>query len=165
MQTAACSNTPTPRAPQHASVKAVWIGRTLTAFAILFLTFDTALKVLQLPVAIEATQQLGFTARTVFIVGLIEAVCLVLSLVPRTALLGAVLWTGYFGGAIATHIRTESPVFTHTLFPIYIAALVWGGLWLRDQRVRDIVRTAFDATDSRAATHTEAAREHGSEWN
>jgi len=145
MQTAAFSHTPTPLAPQHASVKAVWIGRTLTAFAILFLTFDTALKVLQLPVALEATQQLGFTAQAVFIVGLIEAACLVLYLVPRTALLGAVLWTGYLGGAIATHVRAESPVFTHTLFPIYIAALLWGGLWLRDQRVRHIVRAALDA--------------------
>lgn len=126
------------------SSKAVWVGRILSALLVLFLTFDTAMKVLQLPVAVEATQQLGFTAHAVFVIGVIEALCLVFYLVPRTALLGAVLWTGYFGGAIATHIRAGSPLFTHTLFPIYIAALLWVGLWLRDGRLRRIVRAVFD---------------------
>jgi hypothetical protein len=61
-------------------------------------------------------------------------------LVPRTSLVGAVLWTGYLGGAIATHVRVGSPLLTHTLFPIYVAALVWGGLWLRDSRLRALLR-------------------------
>ena len=68
--------------------------------------------------------------------GVIELVLLVLYVVPRTALLGAVLWTGYLGGAIATHVRLENPLFTHVLFPVYIAALLWGALWLRDPRTR-----------------------------
>jgi hypothetical protein len=63
-------------------------------------------------------------------------VCLALYLVPRTAIVGAVLWTGYLGGAIATHLRVNDPLLTHTLFPTYVAALLWGGLWLRDRRVR-----------------------------
>lgn len=132
-----------PPSLSTASSRAVWTGRILSALSVVFLTFDTIIKVLTLPVAVEATKQLGFTETAVFAVGLIEAVCLVLYLVPRTASLGAVLWTGYFGGAIATHIRAGSPLFTHTLFPIYIAALLWVGLWLRDGRLRRIVRTAF----------------------
>lgn len=63
-----------------------------------------------------------------------------MSLVPRTSLLGAVLWTGYLGGAIATHVRVGSPLLTHTLFPIYVAALIWAGLWLRDSRLRAMLR-------------------------
>jgi hypothetical protein len=113
--------------------------------AVLFLTFDTLIKVLRLPVALAATAQLGFTDNAAFAIGAIEAACLVLYLVPRTSVLGAVLWTGYLGGAIATHIRAGSPLFSHTLFPIYVAALLWIGLWLRNGRIRRIVRAAFEA--------------------
>jgi hypothetical protein len=69
-------------------------------------------------------------------------VCLILYVIPRTAPLGAVLWTGYLGGAIATHLRLDNPLFSHTLFPIYVAALLWGGLYLRDARVRALVGAA-----------------------
>ena len=135
-----------PQASGESSARAVWTGRIVTALPLLFLTFDTVIKVFQLPVAVEATQQLGFTARSVFIIGVIEAFCLVLYLLPRTAVLGAVLWIGYFGGAIATHIRAESPLLTHILFPVFVAAFLWAGLWLRDTRFRQIVRTAFGIT-------------------
>lgn len=137
----------TPERPVVAttvSSRAVWFGRVLSALPLMFLTFDTIIKLFMMPVAVEATKQLGFTQSAVFVVGVVEAVCLVLYLLPRTSVLGAVLWTGYFGGAIATHIRAGSPLFTHTLFPIYVAALLWIGLWLRDGRLRQIVRTAFD---------------------
>jgi hypothetical protein len=144
MQTAALASSHGSLSPMSSSRKAVWLGRILTAPPVLFLTIDTAMKLLQVPVAVEATQQLGYTAGAVLALGIIEAVCLVLFLVPRTAVLGAVLWTGYFGGAIATHIRAGSPLFTHTLFPIFVAALLWTGLWLRDRRLRHIVRVAFD---------------------
>src|SRR4051812_39733787 len=123
-----------------ASTRTVWIGHAVSALPLAFLLFDTAIKVLRLPVALEATRQLGFTDGAVLAIGILEAVCLALYLVPRTALLGALLWTGYFGGAIATHVRAESPLFTHTLFPVYLAALLWVGLWIRDPRLRRIVR-------------------------
>jgi hypothetical protein len=71
-------------------------------------------------------------------IGLIQVVCLAVYLLPRTAILGAVLWTGYLGGAIATHVRVGNPLFSHILFPIYVAALLWGGLWLRDRRLRGV---------------------------
>jgi hypothetical protein len=119
-----------------------WAGRILTGIAVLFLAFDTAVKLVGVKEAIDGTAQLGFAPHYLPIIGLIELVCLVLYLVPRTAPLGAVLWTGYFGGAIATHLRLENPLLTHTLFPIYVAALVWGGLYLRDDRVRALLRPA-----------------------
>jgi hypothetical protein len=123
--------------------RVVWVGRMLSAIPVLFLTFDTTIKVLRLPMAVEATQQLGFTAAAVFVVGVIELVCLALYVMPRTAILGAVLWIGYFGGAIATHLRAGSPLLTHTLFPIVVAGLLWGGLWLRDERLKRAVRAAL----------------------
>jgi hypothetical protein len=117
----------------------VWAGRILTAIAVLFLTFDIAMKLFQVPQAVEGTVQLGFPARVILPLGVIQAVCLTLYLLPRTAVLGAVLWTGYLGGAIATHVRLGNPLFTHTLFPIYIALLLWGGLWLRDRTLRAVL--------------------------
>jgi len=117
------------------SRKAIWTGRILSGLAALFLTFDAAMKVLALPAAVEGTTQLGYPTSTLLSIGILQLVCLVVYLIPRTALIGAVLWTGYLGGAIATHVRVGSPLFTHTLFPIYVAVLLWAGLWLRDRRV------------------------------
>lgn len=116
-----------------------WTGRVLSGVAVLFLTFDAALKLLMAPAAVDGTAQLGYPVSTILPIGIIEIVCLIAYLVPRTSVIGAVLWTGYLGGAIATHVRIDSPLFTHTLFPIYIAALLWGGLWLRDRRVRILI--------------------------
>ena len=83
----------------------------------------------------EATKQLGYSADSIFGIGLVECILLALYLIPRTAPLGVLLWTGYLGGAIATHVRIGSPLFSHILFPIYVAAFLWAGLWLRDRRV------------------------------
>ena len=82
---------------------------------------------------------LGYPADTVLWIGMIELVCLALYLVPRTAVLGAILLTGHLGGAIATHVRVGSPLLSHTLFPIYVALLLWGGLYLREPRLRELV--------------------------
>ena len=119
--------------------KTIWIGRTLSALAILFLSFDTIVKVLRLPVAIEGTTQLGYPESTVFVIGVIQLVCLVLYVIPQTSVFGAILFTGYLGGAIATHLRIGSPLFTHILFPIYVALLIWGGLYAREPRLRAMV--------------------------
>lgn len=117
----------------------VWIGRVLSGFAVLFLTFDAALKLLRLPMAIEGTTELGYPAGVVLPLGVVQVICLVLYVIPRTSVLGAVLWTGYLGGAIATHVRLGNPLFTHVLFPVYVALLLWGGLWLRDRRLRTLL--------------------------
>ncbi len=117
----------------------VWIGRVLSSIAVLFLSFDLVVKLLQLPQAIDGTVQLGYPAEVIRPLGVLQLALLVLYLIPRTALIGAVLWTGYLGGAVATHVRVGNPLFTHVLFPVYVAALLWGGLWLRDQRTRALL--------------------------
>lgn len=114
-------------------------GRVCTAFVALFLAFDTALKVLRLGPAVEGTTALGYPADSVQWIGTLELVCLVLYVVPRTSVLGGLLLTGYLGGAIATHVRISSPMLTHTLFPVYVALLLWAGLYLRETRLRDLV--------------------------
>jgi hypothetical protein len=124
---------------QQRPAKAVWAGRILSGIAVLFLAFDAALKLSMQPLAVEGTTQLGYPEGVIFAIGMIQIVCLMVYLVPRTSVLGAILWTGYLGGAIATHVRVGNPLLTHTLFPIYVAALLWGGLWLRDRRVRALL--------------------------
>lgn len=114
-------------------------GYVLTVIVALFLAVDTALKVLVLSPAVQGTTQLGYPAQSVIWIGLIELSCLVLYLVPRTALLGALVLTGYLGGAVASQLRVGAPLLSHILFPIYVAALLWGGLYLRDTRVRTLL--------------------------
>ena len=115
------------------------VGMALTTLSALFLTFDTVLKVLKLGPAVEGTVSLGYPLDSVRVIGIIELVCLVLYVVPRTSVLGALLLTGYLGGAIATHVRIGNPLFTHILFPVYVALLVWGGLYLRDPRLAELL--------------------------
>ena len=124
------------------SSRARTAGRLLSALAVLLLAVDTAGKLLSLAPVVEGTVKLGYPPQHVLTIGVIELACLALYLVPRTATAGAVLWTGYLGGAIATHFRLGNPLLTHTLFPIYVAALLWGGLYLRDERARAMFRGA-----------------------
>ena len=126
--------------PARRTSRSVIAGRVLSGIAVAFLLFDAGFKFVVAPEAVAATAQLGWPVHLMPVLGTIEFVLLALYLVPRTAPLGAVLWTGYFGGAIATHLRIENPLFSHTLFPIYVAILVWGGLYLRDARVRALLR-------------------------
>lgn len=116
-----------------------WTGRILSGWIVLFLAWDAAIKLIQHPMAVEGTVQLGYPPSSLLTIGLIEAACLVIYLIPRTSVVGAILWTGYLGGAIATHLRLGNPLFTHQLFPLYVAAFLWGGLWLRDLRTRAMV--------------------------
>ncbi|HEX6292899.1 MAG TPA: DoxX family protein [Herpetosiphonaceae bacterium] len=116
----------------------IWAGRILSALAILFLAFDAISKVQHLAPAIEATTRLGYPASLVVTIGLIELACLAVYTIPRTAVLGAVLLTGYLGGAIATQMRAEAALFA-VIFPMMIGALIWGGLFLRDARLRALV--------------------------
>jgi DoxX-like protein len=116
----------------------IWAGRIISALAILFLAFDTIIKVLNLPPAVEATTQLGYPASLVVTIGIIELACLAVYSIPRTSILGAILLTGYLGGAIATQVRAGSPLFS-VIFPVIIGVLIWGGLFLRDERLRALL--------------------------
>jgi len=115
------------------------VGRALSAFALLFLAFDTAIKLAQMSVVAETLSSLGYPERLGFMIGVVELVCVVLYAVPRTAVLGAILLTALFGGGIATHIRVGSPLFTHILFGVYLGLFVWGGLYLRSERLRELI--------------------------
>jgi hypothetical protein len=121
------------------SSAALWTSRILNGIAVLFLAFDAAIKVLRLPMAVDGTTQLGYPADVIFSIGVLQVALLAVYLIPRTSVLGAILWTGYLGGAIATHVRVGNPLFTHIVFPVYVAALIWGALWLRDSRVRALL--------------------------
>ena len=121
------------------SRKRLWTGRTLSGLAVAFLTLDGAIKLINIRAVVEGATQLGYPPSTMFGIGLALLVCVAVYVVPRTAIVGAVLLTGYLGGAIATHVRVGNPLFSHTLFPTYVAALIWGGLYLRDRRVRALL--------------------------
>lgn len=114
----------------------LWLGRAITALPILFLLFDSVIKLMNIPAVSQSFKDLGYQRNLALELGILELVLVAIYLVPRTAILGAVLWTGYLGGAIATHLRLDQPLFSHTLFPIYVAVPLWLGLWLRDARLR-----------------------------
>jgi hypothetical protein len=117
-------------------MQTIWAGRVLSGLAVLFLLFDSTGKLLEVQPVIDGTRQLGYPRDIVFTLGVILLSCVVVYVIPRTSVLGALLLTGYLGGAVATHARLEHPLLSHTLFPTYVAAFVWGGLVLRDARLR-----------------------------
>ena len=118
------------------SRRALWTGRVISGLAVAFLIFDSVGKLLEVSPVIDGTKRLGYPPDVVFNLGVTLLSCVLVYMSPRTSVLGAVLLTGYLGGAVATHVRVGSPVFTHVLFPTYVAALLWGGLMLRDARLR-----------------------------
>ncbi len=120
-------------------MKSPWPGRALTALPVLFLAFDVTIKLMKIQPVVDSFTQLGIPVELARVVGTVELICLVLYCIPRTAVLGAMLLTGYLGGAVLTHLRIGSPLLSHTLFPIYIGIMLWGALWLRDQRVRALI--------------------------
>jgi hypothetical protein len=121
------------------STKAVWTGRAMSALVIVFLLFDGAIKMVPLDIVITTSEQLGIPGELARVLGTLTLLSTILYMIPQTSVLGAILLTGYLGGAIATHLRVGSPLFSHTLFGVYLGLLVWGGLYLRDERVRALI--------------------------
>lgn len=117
-------------------VQISWTGRVLSGLAAAFLIFDSIGKLLRVQPVIEGTVSLGYPVSVIFPLGVTLLTCVLIYLVPRTAVLGALLLTGYLGGAVATHVRVGHPLLSHALFPTYVAAMLWGGLILRDRRLR-----------------------------
>jgi|SRR5689334_6741774 len=114
-------------------------GTVLTVLLTAFMLFDAVPKILQLPFVVQATEAMGFAASAVPVIGSVLLVCLALYLVPRTAILGAVLLTGYLGGAVCAQLRIEAPLFSTMLFPVYFGTLVWVALYLRSPQLRRVV--------------------------
>jgi len=119
-----------------ASKTSLWGGRILTALVVLFLLFDAGMKLLNLPPAVEGTAKLGYPTSVVVPLGMVLLACVLLYSIPRTSILGAILLTGYLGGATATNVRVQNPLI---LFPVSIGVLVWAGLYLRDEGLRTLI--------------------------
>ena len=116
------------------------IGWILSSLAILFLVMDSTMKLLALNVVLESGAALGFTGvDTARGLGIVLILCTILYAVPRTTVLGAILLTGYLGGAVATHVRVGNPLFSHVLFGVYLGVIVWAGIYLRDARLRSLI--------------------------
>jgi DoxX-like family len=125
--------------PASISSTARWAGLILSGVVTLFLLLDGAMKLVPLDVVTETSAQLGLGAHLARPLGIITLACTILYAIPRTSVLGAILLTGYMGGAIATHVRAGSPLFSHVLFGVYLGLMIWGGLYLRDDRVRALI--------------------------
>ena len=131
------SNADTQSAPL--SKGRLWTGRIMSALPALFLFIDGVGKLVKPAPVVEGTVQLGYPESVLLGLGIVLLTCIVLYVIPRTAILGAILLTGYLGGAVATHVRVGSPLLSHILFPVYVAVLIWGGLYLRDERLRALI--------------------------
>ncbi len=121
------------------SMRRFWIGCIMSTLAVLFLVMDSVMKLIKPAFVVEATVQLGYPESVIFGLGVILLACVVLYAIPQTCILGAILLTGYLGGAVATHVRVGDPLFSHTLFPVYVAVLAWGGVFLREDRLRVLI--------------------------
>lgn len=121
-----------------------WTGRALSGPAVLFLLFDSVIKLMQIEPVKESFARLGYPPSAATGIGLLELACLAIHLVPRLAVPGAVLLTGFLGGATASHVRVGDPLWSHVLFPTYVAVLLWGGLFLRDERLRVLIPRRLD---------------------
>lgn len=115
-----------------------WTSYILSGLVILFMLFDSLGKFVKPPEVIQGTLELGYSEHHLVILGTLGLLSTLLYVVPQTSILGAILLTGYFGGAIATHVRLDNPLFTHVLFTVYLGVFAWGGLWLRNEKLRQL---------------------------
>lgn len=125
--------------PIPVSGKRLWAGRILSAVPVLFLLVDSVIKLIGIDPVIESFARLGLPESLPLAIGILELVCVVLYVIPRTSILGAILLTGFLGGAIALHLRVADPLFSRVFFPLYVGALLWGGLFLRDRRLTVLI--------------------------
>ena len=121
------------------SRSSLWAGRVISALVVLFLLFDAIIKLMRVPAALEGTARLGFSESVVLPLGMVLLACVALYAIPRTSILGAILLTGYLGGAVASNVRVGNPLFGYILFPVYVGVLLWLGLYLRDVRLRILI--------------------------
>jgi hypothetical protein len=122
-----------------ASPGALWTGRIMSGLVIAFLLVDGGMKLVPFDVVLEASAQLGIPAHLARLLGVLLLACALLYAFPPTAVLGAILLTGYLGGSVYTHLRIDSPLFTHVLFGVYVGMLAWGGLYLRNPKLRALI--------------------------
>src|SRR5580704_16835649 len=125
--------------PVALSKKSLWTGRIMRGLVAAFMVFDAVIHLMKPAPVVEAFAKLGLPIRLAVPLGIIELVCVLLYVIPRTSILGAILLTGYLGGAIAIQLPTGNSLFGEVLFPIYIGVILWGGIYLRDERLRTLI--------------------------
>jgi hypothetical protein len=135
MQATATLANSTPNAAR-ASKRRYRAGVAVSALPVSFLLFDCVIKLIKIQPVVESFARLGYPESLARSIGVLELACLTLYVLPRTASLGAIVLTGFLGGAIAAHVRIADPLLSHVLFPVYVGALLWGGLLLRDEKLR-----------------------------
>ena len=128
------------------STKIPWPGAAVTALVSLFLLFDAVIHLMKIAPVVDAFARLGIPLGLAAVLGVVELACVLLYVYPRTAMTGAILLTGYLGGAVLTHLRAGSSLFGETLFPVYVGILVWGGLYLRESRLRALITSSSEGT-------------------
>jgi hypothetical protein len=130
-----------PSGTQTVSKKSLLAGRIMSGLVILFFAFDAVFKFVKPapPPVVETMAHLGWSLSLAPVLGIILLVATALYVIPNTSALGAILLTGYLGGAVATHLRVGDPLFSHILFPTYLGLLLWGGLYLREPRLRALL--------------------------
>jgi hypothetical protein len=135
---------------KQVSKTSLWAGRIISALVVLFLIFDGVTKVMKVAAVMEASKRIGFPEGLIVAIGTLLLACTAIYVIPQTSILGAILLTGYLGGAVMTNLRAGSPFFSETLFPIYFGFFVWGGLYLRDLRLRALIplRSSDDRSES-----------------
>ena len=131
-------DTANPATPGKAAQITGWV---LSGLLIAFLLFDGGIKIIPFQIVLDTSAQMGLPAdpNSARVLGILTLLCTILYAIPRTSVLGAILLTAYLGGAVATHFRIGSPLFTHLLFGVYLGLFAWGGLWFRDPRVRAMI--------------------------
>ncbi len=117
----------------------IWIGRILSGFAVLFMLFDSVTKILQNPFVMQASAKFGYPAYYVPLIGIVLLCLTILYIIPKTSIFAAILLTGYLGGAVEANLHAFSPFFSNTLFPVYFAAIIWGGIYLRDDLIKQFI--------------------------
>jgi len=125
--------------PVAISKSRLWASRIMSGLVILFMLMDTVFKFIPNEDVVKGTTDLGFQTHHLPIIGTLALISTLLYIYRRTEILGAILLTGYWGGAIATHIRLDNPLFSHILFPVYFGILAWGALWLRNEQLRNLI--------------------------
>ena len=130
------------------SARRRWAGRILSALPVLMLTFSGSIKLMKIDPVIQSFRQLGYSENLAYLIGTLELGCVAVYLIPRTAIIGAILMAAYLGGAVATHLRAGDPLLTHTVFPVYFGVLAWAGLYLRDERLASILSSPALAAET-----------------
>ena len=121
------------------SKRKIWAGRILTILGTIFLVFDSLGKIFGVQEAVEGTVKLGYPNQVVPIIGILLLIFSIIYIIPRTRMIGLILLTAYLGGAVATHFRIGSPLFTHILFPVYISLIIWGGFYLNEESLKNLI--------------------------